>query len=313
MRVAAVVVTHRRPALLAQALAALGMQTRPLDAILLVDNGGDAGADRSCWPAGVSVIRPHANLGGAGGFALGMRRAYTAGYDWIWLLDDDAIARPDALARLLDAALGPAAGAGALCGAVREFGDLALRHRRRYHAPTGIERPLARAAYAGPPCHTDTGSFVGFLVSASAVARAGLPDPAFFLAYDDTEYSLRLSRAGLPVWLVPGSVVEHLRERRARLRAGPFGPRHYFTIRNRIAVARRYGALPVIPGGLALLSGLGLWLASGGRLRRGALRILLRALRDGWHGRLGPFPAELARHQSQPPLHSPPGPPGTIP
>lgn len=313
MRIAAVVVTHRRPALLSRVLAALGMQSRPLDAILLVDNGGDAGADRAGWPPAVSLIRPHANLGGAGGFALGMRQAFAAGHDWIWLLDDDAVARPDALARLLEAAVGPAAGAGALCGAVREFGDLALRHRRRYHAPSGLERPLPRAAYAGPPCRTDTASFVGFLVSRHAVARAGLPDPAFFLAYDDTEYSLRLTRAGLPVWLAPGSVVEHLRERGARLRAGPFGPRHYFTIRNRIAVARRYGSLPLLPGGLALLSGLGLWLASGGRLRQGAPRILLRALKDGWRGRLGPFPAELARPRPSPPARPPPAPPGTIP
>src|SRR5690242_6912689 len=118
MRVAAVVVTHRRPVLLARTLAALGAQSRPLDAILLVDNGGDAGADRASWPATVKLIRPHANLGGAGGFALGMRHAVAAGHDWIWLLDDDAIARPDALARLLDAATGAAAGTGALCGAV---------------------------------------------------------------------------------------------------------------------------------------------------------------------------------------------------
>jgi GT2 family glycosyltransferase len=305
-RVAAVLVTHNRPELLLQALAALRTQSRPLDAVYVVDNASDQPEivlDAARFGFGdeerLTVLRLDTNLGGAGGFALGMARAFAAGHDWIWLLDDDAMARPDALARLLDAAAGPAAGAAALCGAVREFGDIAVRHRRRYHLPTGIERPLPRAAYAGPPCRVDTGSFVGFLVSAAAIAEIGLPERAFFLAYDDTEYSLRLRRAGLALWLVPGSVVEHLRARHTRLRAGPFGRKHYFTIRNRIAVARGYATLPLLPAVLALLFGLLLWLVSGGRLRRGALRILLAAIGDGYRRRLGPFPEALARLQQR--------------
>lgn len=31
------------------------------------------------------------NLGGAGGFNFGVRKAYEAGYDYIWLMDDDTI------------------------------------------------------------------------------------------------------------------------------------------------------------------------------------------------------------------------------
>jgi GT2 family glycosyltransferase len=309
MRLAAVVVTHNRPALLLQALAALRMQTRPLDAIYLVDNASDdadAVIDAALFrglghPADVTLLRSDINLGGAGGFALGMARAFEEGHDWIWLLDDDAVARPDALARLLAALAGPAAGAGAVCGTVREFGDIALRHRRRYHLATGIEAALPRAAYTGAPRRTGTASFVGFLVSAAAIAQAGLPERAFFLAYDDTEYSLRLGRAGLALWLVPDSVVEHLRERRARLRAGPFGSKHYFTIRNRIAVARVYATLPVVGATASTLFGLALWLASGWRRPVPGLRLLLRAVSDGWRCRLGPFPDELARLQRPPP------------
>jgi GT2 family glycosyltransferase len=314
MRIAAVVVTHNRPQLLRQALAALRAQTRPPDAIYVVDNASDApvGAGLERLGGGgdtdLIVLRSETNIGGAGGFALGMARAFAAGHDWIWLLDDDALARPDALSRLLAAVTGPrapAAGAGAVCGAVREFGDIAVRHRRRYHRPTGLERPLPHAVYAGPPCRVDTGSFVGFLVSAAAVAEVGFPDRGFFLAYDDTEYSLRLGRAGLGIWLVPDSVVEHLRERRARLRAGPFGSKHYFTIRNRIAVARCYASLPIVPSCVALGFGAALWLGSAGRLRRGALRILWRAVADGCRGRLGPYPEALARLQRPAPARPP--------
>jgi rhamnopyranosyl-N-acetylglucosaminyl-diphospho-decaprenol beta-1,3/1,4-galactofuranosyltransferase len=305
VRVAAVVVTHNRPELLQQALAALRLQTRPLDAIVVVDNASDAAsAARLGHPDDVTVLRSDTNLGGAGGFALGMAHAFAAGHDWIWLLDDDAIARPDALARLfdaLDALGGRKADIGALCGTVREFGDIALQHRRRYHRASGLERALPLAAYAGPPCRTGTASFVGLLVPAAAIARAGLPEPAFFLAYDDTEYALRLGRAGLAIWLAPASVVEHLRERRGRLRAGPFGSKHYFTIRNRIAVARSYASLPLVPTGVGIVFGLALWLASGGVFQRGALRILLHAVRDGVRARLGPYPEALARRQQRRP------------
>jgi GT2 family glycosyltransferase len=303
-------------------------QTRPPDAIYVVDNAsnnaGDVAGAGLARPAGAGgdggggaeliVLRSDTNLGGAGGFALGMARAFAAGHDWIWLLDDDALARPDALACLLAAVnglAGPAVGAGAVCGTVREFGDIAVRHRRRYHRPTRLEQPLPRAAYAGPPCRVDTASFVGFLVSAGAVAEVGFPDRDFFLAYDDTEYSLRLGRAGLGIWLVPGSVVEHLRERRARLRAGPFGSKHYFTIRNRIVVARRYASLPLVPSCVGLGFGAALWLASAGRLRRGAVRILWRAMADGCRGRLGPYPEALARLQAPEP--APPAGSGSSP
>jgi rhamnopyranosyl-N-acetylglucosaminyl-diphospho-decaprenol beta-1,3/1,4-galactofuranosyltransferase len=295
MRIAAVVVTRNRPQLLQHALAALRMQTRTLDALYVVDNAStDDSAACLGHAAGATVLRSDTNLGGAGGFTLGMAEAFAAGHDWIWLLDDDALPRPDALVCLVAALAGPAAHAGAVCGTVREFGDIAPRHRRRFHTWSGIERPLPRSVYAGPPCRTASASFVGLLVSAPAVAAVGLPEAAFFLAYDDTEYSLRLGRAGQALWLVPASVVEHLRERGARLRAGPFGPRHYFTIRNRIAVARRYGRVPALAGATGVLFGIGLWLASRGALRRAAVRILLRAVADGWQARLGPFPDALA-------------------
>jgi rhamnopyranosyl-N-acetylglucosaminyl-diphospho-decaprenol beta-1,3/1,4-galactofuranosyltransferase len=296
MRIAAVVVTHNRPGLLQQVIAALQAQTRALDCILVVDNASDEPTRTLLAQLdGIVVLRTEANLGGAGGFARGMQQAYAAGFDWIWLMDDDAIPRADALARLEDAAGGVASTAGAVCGAVREFGDIALAHRRSYGHWTGLERQLPRHAYRAQAVRVDTGSFVGFMVAAHAIARVGLPEPAFFLAYDDTEYSLRLRRAGLAIWLVPHSIVDHMRAAQGRLRAGPFGRKHYFNIRNRIVVASRYASLPVVPACGTALFGAALWLACAGRFRRTALAILLQALRDGFGERLGPYPAALER------------------
>ncbi|MFC0251054.1 glycosyltransferase [Massilia consociata] len=303
MRIVAVVVTRDRPLLLQQVLAALQAQHRPPEHIVVVDNGsgpetGAVLARFSGAPGGVEVLRPAGNLGGAGGFALGMRQALAGGCDWIWVLDDDAVPRPDALAQLTRALEAPAAGPlgypGAVAPAVIEFGALALAHRRRYSLVSGIERVVAPALYRRAVVPVDTASFVGLLVSAQAARACGLPDAALFLSYDDTDYCLRLRRAGWALWLVPGSVIDHLRLPGNRLRAGPIGARHYYNLRNRVVVARRHARLPALAAGVATLTGLGLWLGCRGRFRNGAWRIVRQALADGWANRLGAFPGTLA-------------------
>lgn len=295
-RIAALVVTRDRPLLLLRVLQALHAQQRRPDRLIVVDNASGAatsGALAACSGMGLEVVRSDVNLGGAGGFALGMRHALAGSCDWLWLLDDDAVPRPDALALLAGALAGPAAGAGAVAPAVREFGALAPVHRRRYSLWSGLEWSLGLKYYARACAAVDTASFVGLLVAARAAAPAGLPDADLFLSYDDTDYCLRLRRAGWPLWLVPASVIDHLRSPRARMRAGPIGPRHYFNLRNRIVVARRHARLPRLAAGVATMTGLLLWLGCRGRFDRGATRIALRALADGWAGRLGGYPAVL--------------------
>ena len=106
----AVLVTHRRPDELTKSLDALTTQSRALDHIVVVDNDDDDGAGRADarslgragQPVATTYLGSRRNLGGAGGFALGMLHALALGADWIWLADDDG--RPqdrDVLATLL--------------------------------------------------------------------------------------------------------------------------------------------------------------------------------------------------------------------
>src|SRR3712207_7797869 len=44
-----------------------------------------------------TLFRSEENLGGAGGFHLGVRTAYGAGHDRIWLMDDDVVPAPTCL------------------------------------------------------------------------------------------------------------------------------------------------------------------------------------------------------------------------
>ena len=105
--VVGVVVTRHRRELLAHSLKVLASQTRPLDHLVVVDNGPDQPVDdlvAQC-PIPTTYLASHRNLGGAGGFALGMLHALSLGADWLWLADDDG--RPadeTVLATLLDVA-----------------------------------------------------------------------------------------------------------------------------------------------------------------------------------------------------------------
>src|SRR6204780_2101244 len=104
-RVIAVVVTYNRRDLLLEALAAVQAQTRPADAVIVIDNAstdGTAAAVRRQYPtAGVTELA--SNTGGAGGFACGMALALDQSADLVWLMDDDTVPEPGALRALLDA------------------------------------------------------------------------------------------------------------------------------------------------------------------------------------------------------------------
>ncbi len=84
-------VTHRRPDELAKSLDALTTQSRALDHLVVVDNDDDERVRDlvAGQPVQTTYIGSRRNLGGAGGFALGMLHALALGADWVWLADDD--------------------------------------------------------------------------------------------------------------------------------------------------------------------------------------------------------------------------------
>ncbi len=101
----AVVVTHNRLVLLRECLAALERQTRPPDHILVVDNASTDGTSEAVGAElpDLDLLVLATNQGGAGGFHEELAAAQRAGAEWVWLMDDDTIARPEALAELLRA------------------------------------------------------------------------------------------------------------------------------------------------------------------------------------------------------------------
>ena len=204
--VCAFVLTRNRKALLGECLRGLLGQTHPVERIIVLDNASTDGTEASLREAGlldrVQFERREVNTGGAGGFREGVRLAQEAGLDWIWLMDDDAEPRPDALEKLLAAPVASSV-AGLGSAVVHPDGSVDLQHRCSLGR---FAVPLPESAYEpGRHERVDCASFVGLLMRTSASVAAGLPVAELFIGYDDAEYSLRLGE----IRLVPESEIVH--------------------------------------------------------------------------------------------------------
>ncbi|HEX8123163.1 MAG TPA: glycosyltransferase family 2 protein [Solirubrobacteraceae bacterium] len=269
----AVIVTRDRLALLQQCLAALRTQTRPPDRILVVDNASGDGT--AAWLAAqedVETLRLEENVGGAGGFHAGLERAHAGGAEWMWLMDDDTIPRPDALAALLR----PEDPELLLRASVAVWKDGRLHPM---NVP-GLEReriePLVEAAPARLlPLRTST--FVSLLVHRAAVDRFGLPEARYFIWSDDIEYTARVTRGGGRMALVTDSVVEH-RTAEPYTAVTSAGDRFYFHARNTLYMVRGRSWSALEKASLLYVLALtSLQYVRGG----GSARVVLRGLRDG--------------------------------
>jgi rhamnopyranosyl-N-acetylglucosaminyl-diphospho-decaprenol beta-1,3/1,4-galactofuranosyltransferase len=283
--VAVVVVTFNRADLLSRVLDGLAAQTHLPDLVIVVDNASSdhTRAVLDAAPAGLVLERVHLddNTGGAGGFHTGVRTAYERGVDRIWLIDDDVVPAPDCLAVLM--------GVEEAClTSVRE--DLSGKLVEKAATRFDLDNPLAIKPKTGM-VETDFGTraampervevenvaFEGFLVRRAVVTAIGLPDPAYFIFYDDVDYALRARRAGYRIWAVRDAVL--VRQLDFDQQHDLAGWKGYYMYRNLFVVHRRYGA-NVLVRSKPWLVALAVVLLSPLRGGRAEARNVVRAVRD---------------------------------
>ena len=239
--VVAVIVTRDRAELLRQSLAAVAGQSRRPDHVVVVDNGPDDAVREAVEASGLpaTYLPSRRNLGGAGGFALGMLHALALGADWVWCADDDG--RPadgSVLATLLDAA-----GRHGLAEVSPLVTDMADPERLAFPLRRGLRWRRRRSDFAGVDVLPYYASlFNGALFRADALDVVGVPDYRLFFRGDETEIHRRLLRAGLPfgtavqaIYLHPEGTTEFQPILGGRLSAQyPNNEvKRYFTYRNR--------------------------------------------------------------------------------
>ena len=236
----AVVVTYNRRDLLVQCLGALQAQERAPDHVLVVDNASTDGTPdlvREAFPWVELKVLPD-NQGGAGGFHEGLKAAHAAGAEWIWLMDDDTIPRPDTLKTLLEAreqvppdAPDPLVLASKV---VWEDGHIHPMNAPGYER-NRVERLVAGCEHGLMPLRCAT--FVSLMVHRDAIDRHGLPLKHYFIWSDDIEYTARILRREDAGYLVPASVALH-KTKSPYTAVSTTGDRFYFHIRNHVFMLR---------------------------------------------------------------------------
>ena len=220
-----------------------------LGTIWVADNGSQSfleleGADElvNAWGNHLEVLH-QPNLGGSGGFSRGMYESINRGAaDYVFLMDDDALAEPESLRRAVvfaEIAKEPIAVGGhmLLRGKPLELHSSGERVNGRTFrwgaAPLGQENirldqaPLDRVVDVG---------YNGWwlcLIPTAAIRELGLAQP-FFIKWDDAEYGMRLAQAGYLTVTLPGVATWH---ESWELKDDTTDWTLYFHIRNRLVAA----------------------------------------------------------------------------
>ena len=244
--IAVVIVTHNRADLLERMLEGLAAQTHRPDAVIVIDNVSsdhtrevlDARTDLP-----LHVTTTASNLGGAGGFHIGMRAAYDAGWDRIWLMDDDVVPDPGCLAALM------ATDEACLMAVRDDFrGNLVEKSAVRFDLANplairpkraSVDSTYATRADLPALVEIENVAFEGFMVRRDVVTKVGFPDPDFFIFYDDTDFAIRARKAGFHIWAVRDArLVRQLDFNQQHDMAGWKG---FYMFRNLFVVHFRYG------------------------------------------------------------------------
>lgn len=187
--------------------------------------------------------RLETNTGGSGGFSEGMRTAIELGSEWIWLMDDDVEVLPDGLAKMGRWAPRFKSVQG------RRYDNDGSEFYWQYRIAErmGIPIPFAPAGFdASGYKEMNSGCFEGMFIHRSVVEQIGLPDPRFFIYWDDQVYGWLASRKTTSV-IVDEFVLRRTRE----IRQWDMGVRHlnassntyrYYIMRNRAFIKQYYRA-----------------------------------------------------------------------
>jgi GT2 family glycosyltransferase len=191
-------------------LDALARTEYPNLTVIAVDNGSTNDSVpriRSGFPH-IPLIETGKNLGFAGGVNAGIRHALEQGVEYIWLLNNDAQPRPDALAALVAKATSdPRFGA---IGSVLVYAD----------EPSNVQAWgggqlycwIGYATHARAPRDDSWFDYItaaSVLLSRRALEEIGLLDESFFLYWEDGDLSLRLRKRGWKLGVAANATVLH--------------------------------------------------------------------------------------------------------
>ncbi len=246
------IVTYNRSGLLSRLLTSITEMDPKPGHVVIVDNAStdDTTEVVESFRArlGTELVyrRLDTNTGGSGGFSEGMKVAYDLGSTWIWLMDDDVEVIPNGLARM--GAWAPRFKS--IQGRRYDYDGSEFYWQYRIAEPLGIPIPFAPAGFDESGFKPmNSGCFEGMFIHRDIVEQIGLPDPRFFIYWDDQMYGWLASRRTTSV-IVNEFVLRRTRE----IKQWDMGIRHmnassnayrYYIMRNRGHMKNYYRSLGV--------------------------------------------------------------------
>jgi GT2 family glycosyltransferase len=215
-------------------------QSYPRKKVAVVDNGSrpdDLDALRRDLPPACERVELPANLGFAAGMNVVLRRAVSAGAAYAWLLNNDAFAEPDCLARLAAALRhNPAV---AVVSPLLYGSDGVEQHAGGRIRWDTLEHDQLRSEHMAEPVsfgHWLTGT--ALLVRLSALQGVGEFDERFFAYWEEVDLLCRLARRGHVFHTVLAARCLHLGSASTGGPESPFA--EYMNARNTWLFARKH-------------------------------------------------------------------------
>jgi len=207
--------------------------------VVVVDNASTDGTVEHfhpdyCW---VHVIEAGDNLGFVGGNNLGIDYALSILADYILLLNNDTLVSPDFLTKLVEVLESdPGVGmAGPLIYYYKDPGIIwsaggEVNWKLGDSSMVGLDQ-VDQGQFGTQPYSVDFLTGCAMLLPVEVIQKVGKLDTRFFAYYEDTEWCIRIAKAGFTLKVVPQAKIWHKISKEARETT----PRvHYYMSRNRL-------------------------------------------------------------------------------
>lgn len=178
--------------------------------VIVIDNDSKDGSleeSKHRFPR-THFIKNDKNLGFAAGNNVGIRFALEKGADYVWLVNNDAKIEKDTLSKLVEAGeQKPQAGI---------LSPLILHTETKniWFGKGVIDWMSMKTTHVSPPTllQSFTSEYIcgcAMLVKKEVFKKIGLLSEKYFLYYEDADFSVKASRAGFELWIIPTAHVFH--------------------------------------------------------------------------------------------------------
>lgn len=238
-KIIACVVTYNRLDLLKQVIDGLRNQTRKIDEIVVINNNSKDGTKEWLSEQTDLTVINQENLGSSGGQYTAAKYAYSKGADYIWLMDDDVVAKSNCLEILFKYI----EHFDIVCPLRYNIDDIYFNDVKKIT----LEKPfksiwreiINKKDLENEFIPVEAFTFEGPLMHRNVIEKVGLPEKGFFIYGDDTEFSIRALKNNMKAAIIRDAIFIRL------IPPVPdkahFTWKTYYMIRNLTAIDKMHG------------------------------------------------------------------------